>query len=102
MTKIGEHFRALLRMIGQEAAPFMRHQDAGHLPPSGPVGHIAGKACAAYGIAQGPHIQRRISVLLPNSEATRSTATSAVRLRRSSAGFNSMTSSDAKRPVSAI
>ena len=40
--------------------------------------------------------QRRISVLLPNSDSIRSTASSAVLLRTSSAGFSSMTSSEAE------
>ena len=44
----------------------------------------------------------RIRVLLPKSDSMRSTATSAVRLRSSNAGFSSMTSSEARRPVSAI
>jgi hypothetical protein len=46
--------------------------------------------------------QTRISVDLPNKLSIRSTAISAVRLRTSSAGFSSITSSDARRPVSAI
>jgi len=44
----------------------------------------------------------RIRVLLPNKDSIRSTATSAVRLRISSAGFSSTTSSEASLPVSAI
>jgi hypothetical protein len=44
----------------------------------------------------------RINVLLPNRLAIRSTASSAVWLRTSSAGFSSATSSEARRPVSAI
>ncbi len=44
----------------------------------------------------------RISVLLPNRLSIRSTASSAVRLRTSSAGFSSITSSEASRPQSAI
>ena len=44
----------------------------------------------------------RISVLLPNSDSIRSTATSAVRFLMSSAGFSSITSSEPRRPVSAI
>ena len=44
----------------------------------------------------------RISVLLPNIDSTKSTATSAVAFRTSSAGLSSITSRDAKRPVSAI
>ncbi len=44
----------------------------------------------------------RIKVLLPNIDSTKSTATSAVALRTSSAGLSSITSSDARRPVSAI
>ena len=44
----------------------------------------------------------RISVLLPNSDSTRSTASRAVLLRTSSAGFSSTMSSEARRPLSAI
>jgi heme-degrading monooxygenase HmoA len=44
----------------------------------------------------------RISVDLPKRLSIRSTASSAVRLRTSSAGLSSITSSDASRPVSAI
>src|SRR3984957_9497011 len=44
----------------------------------------------------------RIKVLLPNSDSTRSTASTAVLLRTSKAGFNSMISNEATRPVSAI
>ncbi len=44
----------------------------------------------------------RINVLLPNRLSTRSTATIAVALRTSSAGFSSMMSSEARAPVSAI
>jgi hypothetical protein len=44
----------------------------------------------------------RINVLFPNRLSTRSTATIAVALRTSSAGFSSMMSSDASAPVSAI
>jgi len=47
-------------------------------------------------------VSRRIKVLLPNSEATRSTATAAVRLRTSSEGFDSMMSSEPNWPVSTI
>ena len=44
---------------------------------------------------------QRISVDLPNSDSTRSTASLAVWLRLSKAGFSSTMSSDATRPVSA-
>ena len=44
----------------------------------------------------------RINVLLPKSDSIRSTATRAVRLRSSSAGLSSITSSEARCPVSAI
>ena len=44
----------------------------------------------------------RISVLLPNSDSTRSTASRAVLLRTSSAGFSSTMSSEARQPLSAI
>ena len=44
----------------------------------------------------------RISVLLPNSDSTRSTASTAVLLRTSRAGFSSMMSSEPTGPVSAI
>ncbi len=47
-------------------------------------------------------IQVRIRVLLPNRLSIRSTASSAVLLRRSSAGLSSITSRLASRPVSAI
>src|ERR1700686_4514022 len=40
----------------------------------------------------------RIKVLLPNSDSTRSTASTAVLLRTSKAGFNSMISNEATRP----
>ena len=43
-----------------------------------------------------------IKVDLPNSDSIRSTATLAVLFCRSSAGFSSITSSEARRPVSAI
>ena len=43
-----------------------------------------------------------MSVLLPNSDSTRSTASSAVRLRTSSAGLTSTMSSDANRPLSIV
>ena len=46
--------------------------------------------------------QRRINVLLPNRLSIRSTAISAVRFLTSSAGLSSMTSSEARAPVSAI
>ena len=46
--------------------------------------------------------QARINVLLPNKLSIRSTASSAVWLRTSSAGFSSITSKLARRPVSAI
>ncbi|KAG0752536.1 hypothetical protein G6F22_021830 [Rhizopus arrhizus] len=48
---------------------------------------------------QGP---RRISVDLPNRLSIRSTASSAVLLRTSKAGFSSTTSNERIRPVSAI
>ncbi len=44
----------------------------------------------------------RIKVLLPNRDSIRSTATSAVALRTSNAGLNSITSSEPRRSVSAI
>ena len=44
----------------------------------------------------------RISVLLPNRLSIKSTASSAVLLRTSSAGLSSITSSEARRPLSAI
>lgn len=46
--------------------------------------------------------QSRISVDLPNRLSTRSTTSSAVRLRISITGFSSTMSSDSRRPVSAI
>src|SRR5207253_1131217 len=45
---------------------------------------------------------RRTSVLLPNSDSIRSTASTAVLLRTSNAGLSSTTSSEARRRVSAI
>ncbi|TXC65288.1 hypothetical protein FSC37_01695 [Piscinibacter aquaticus] len=60
-------------------------------------------ACTAPA-TDGSVIQRctRISVLLPNRLSIRSTASTAVLLRTSSAGFSSITSNEASRPVSAI
>ena len=52
------------------------------------------------GLAQTPDTDQRIKVDLPNNDSTRSTATFAVALRRSKAGFSSTTSSDARWPLS--
>ena len=49
-----------------------------------------------------PQVGSRISVLLPNRLSIRSTASAAVLLRTSSAGFSSITSRLARRPLSAI
>lgn len=83
--------------------------------------HIVGRAML-YGGAEAAHLSRplhlppprmltaksqathhaRTSVLLPNKLSTKSTTSSAVWLRMSSAGFSSTMSSEASRPVSAI
>ena len=52
--------------------------------------------------AEPPQLHFRIKVLLPNSDSTRSTASSAVAFLTSNAGLSSITSSEARRPVSAI
>jgi DNA-binding IclR family transcriptional regulator len=56
----------------------------------------------SLGAAQAAQEPRRIRVDLPNRLSMRSTASSAVLLRTSKAGFSSTTSSERMRPVSAI
>ena len=69
------------------------------------IGVIIGKNRVPGGACGSVRTRRaylRIRVLLPNRLSIRSTASVAVWLRTSSAGFSSMTSSEARRPVSAI
>jgi hypothetical protein len=55
-----------------------------------------------FWLPNATYLCMRISVLLPNRLSTRSTASSAVMFRRSSAGLSSTISSEHSRPVSAI
>src|SRR5690606_23559773 len=61
-----------------------------------------GFVARAFTSMSAARVQSRISVDLPNRLSTRSTARRAVRLRRSSAGFTSTTSSESAPPASAI
>jgi predicted dehydrogenase len=70
--------------------------------PSLVMGDIGTHAHQLLRFITGLEVALRISVLLPNRLSIRSTASSAVRLRTSSAGLSSTMSSEASRPVSAI